>query len=323
VAQKQAAGAQVIAPQRLPNRYWSALVHSRTAYLFLLPTVILVAILVVWPLIQGILFAFTDANRANLGNRYIGERYIAPSYKFTGLDNFSTILSDADFWTTLRQTIISWILPNVLLHFGLGIALAVVLNRNFRGRSIYRVLLMVPWAMPSYISALAWAWIFDQNTGIINNTLRNMGFQAIPWSTDAFWATVAVVTVNVWLGVPFYIITMLGGMQSIPTDLYEASSIDGASKWQNFWQITLPMLRPIVLTSTLLDVIWTFNNFNVIYLVTGGAPGGQTDILVTKSFILFQQGRFGASAAYSVVMLLLLLIFSIGYTRMLRENTMS
>lgn len=322
VAQKQiASSSQIIARPTFLGRYKNALMRSRIAYAFLLPTAILMLLLVVWPLIQGIMFAFTDADRASLG-KTIGSTYIDPTYKFTGLDNFGKVFGEgSNFWTVLRQTLVGWILPNTLLHLAFGLGLAVVLNRDFKGRTIYRVLILVPWAMPSYISALAWAWIFNQDQGIFNSVLRNFGLANIPWSNDAFWATVAIVTVNVWLGVPFYVITMLGGMQSIPTDLYEASSIDGANRWQDFWLITLPMLKPIILTSTLLDVIWTFNNFNVIYLVTGGAPAGETDILVTKSFTLFQQGRYGESSAYSVLMLIMLLIFSIFYTRMLRENT--
>ncbi|MEI6045852.1 MAG: sugar ABC transporter permease [Chloroflexota bacterium] len=323
MAQKQAIGRPVkIKPGNL-KRFWSDLVHSRTAYLFLAPTVIIMAVLVVWPLLQGLLFAFTNVSSKNIGNKYIGDNYIAPTYKFSGLDNFfdpdtGVLSTGSPFWGTLRQTLV-WVAANVILHFALGLGLALVLNRKFTGRSIYRVLLMIPWAVPSYISALGWSWIFNQNTGLINNTLRSMGLSNIPWSTDAVWATIAVIIVNVWLGVPFYIVTMLGGMQSIPTDLYEASSIDGATKWQNFWQVTLPLLQPVVLTATLLDVIWTFQNFNVIFLTTGGAPAGQTDILVTKSYLLFQQGRYGESSAYSVVMLLMLLIFSIFYTRALRN----
>jgi len=323
MAQKQAVRRPVLATTGGLGKFWHDLINSRTAYLFLAPTLVVMGLLVVWPLVQGLYFAFTNVNQKNLGNKYIGDNYVAPSFKFIGLDNFfdadSGVLAfSSPFWGVLRQTLV-WVGSNVILHFAIGLGLALILNRKIAGRSVYRVLLMIPWAVPSYISALSWSWIFNQNTGLINNSLRGVGLSGIPWSTDAVWATVAVITVNVWLGVPFYIVTMLGGMQSIPGDLYEASSIDGATTWQNFRFITLPMLQPVVLTATLLDVIWTFQNFNVIYLTTGGAPAGQTDILVTKSYQFFTQGRYSESAAYSVVMLLMLATFSIVYTRILRN----
>src|SRR5205823_5704441 len=140
-----------------------------------------------------------------------------------------------------------------------------ILNRKLRFRTIYRVLLMIPWAMPQFVAAFAWRFLFNQQLGFIDALLPKLGIPPVQWGSDPTWALVSIIIVNVWLGIPFMTVTLLGGLQSIPSELYEASAIDGASRWQTFRYVTLPMLRPIAFLITLLDVIWTFNVFSVIF----------------------------------------------------------
>jgi arabinogalactan oligomer/maltooligosaccharide transport system permease protein len=215
-----------------------------------------------------------------------------------------------------------WLVANSVLHFVIGLGLALILNRKMRLRSVYRVLLMIPWAMPQYVAAFAWLFLFNQQYGIIDAILQGIGIPPIPWSSDPNWALASVIIVNVWLGIPFMTVTLLGGLQSIPSELYEASAIDGASRWQIFINITLPMLRPIAFLVTLLDVIWTFNLFSVIFLITQGGPFNRTQTLVTYAWTQAIQGKqlFGVGGAYGFIILAILLVFTLIYSRMLRAN---
>jgi arabinogalactan oligomer/maltooligosaccharide transport system permease protein len=298
---------------------------SGRAYLWLLPIIICMAVIVYYPLFYGLFLSFTNADQSNVA-LHLGSVTLPASYKFIGIQNYISIISDwfnptSDGAHILLQTVI-WIVANSIFHFVFGLGLALILNRKMRFRTVYRVLLMVPWAMPQYVSAFAWLFLFNQQYGFIDVTLQSMGLPPIYWSSDPNWALVSVILVNVWLGIPFMTVTLLGGLQSIPTELYEASSIDGASRWQTFRHITLPMLRPIAFLITLLDVIWTFNLFSVIFLITQGGPFNRTQTLVTYAWTQAIQTpqKFGLGGAYGFIILAILLIFTIFYSRMLRSN---
>jgi arabinogalactan oligomer/maltooligosaccharide transport system permease protein len=210
---------------------------------------------------------------------------------------------------------------NVTLHVAFGIFLAVLLNRPLPGKGIIRVLLILPWAVPSYITALTWRGMFNINYGAVNVILKNtFGIEPISWLIDPTNAFIATIITNVWLGIPFMMIIALGGLQSIPQELYEAASIDGASGWQQFRQITLPLLRPVMVPAITLGIVWTFNNINVVWLVSnGGQPGDQTHILVSFVYrAAFNLYRYGYAAAFSFLIFLMLAFFSIRFMK--REN---
>ncbi|MHB1651351.1 MAG: carbohydrate ABC transporter permease [Desulfitobacteriaceae bacterium] len=289
--------------------------RHRMAYLFLTPAFVILAILVFYPLVKGILLSFTDMDQYNMGTKFL-----KASYHFIGLGNYRTIFTSSEFWQITKQTVI-WTFVNVFFHFSIGLFLALLLNRQFRGRTVYRILLLVPWAVPSFVSAFAWKWMYNYDYGIINLALTKLGLQPVPWLSHPTWAMVAVILTNVWLGIPFMMVTMLGGLQSIPKDLYEAAVVDGANRWQQFWRITLPLLRSVALTATLLGVIWTFNMFNIIFLVTGGGPVHSTEILVTYSYLqAFSEWKFGMASAYGVIILSFLVVFSSVYYRALHQE---
>jgi arabinogalactan oligomer/maltooligosaccharide transport system permease protein len=287
------------------------------AYMFLAPVVLVMAVIVVYPLIGSIASSFTDLDRSNAATVFR-----EGSEQFIGLDNYVTILTGEAFRATLIWTVV-WTAVNVFFHFTIGMGLALLLNQKFRGRTVYRLILMLPWAVPAFISAVSWRYIFNGEYGVLNLFLKGFGIDGPNWLSELPWAYVAPIIVNVWLGVPFMMVALLGGMQSIPSDLYEAARVDGANRRQSFWNVTVPQLRSVSVAVTMLGIIWTFNLFVVIFLTTGGGPGGRTDILVTESFNLFQAGQYAQAATYSVIILSILLVFVTIYQRVFRTEEVS
>jgi arabinogalactan oligomer/maltooligosaccharide transport system permease protein len=300
--------------RRFLDRHWYA-------YAMVLPVVVVIAVLVLFPLAQGVFFTFTNINEGNIANPILDR---PATYVSVGLDNYLNILSGDSsygaFWGTLVRTLI-WTFGCVFLHYTIGLGLALLLNREVRGRAAYRVLLILPWAVPAFISAFAWKYMFNAQYGIINQALRAVGLPDPVWLGQSDWALVAVMIVNTWLGVPFMMVALLGGLQSIPGDLYEAAEVDGASPWQRFRHVTLPGLQAVSSTVVLLGIIWTFNMFAIIYLVTG--PNPNTRILVTYAFERFFSGAsrdFAVASTYGVLILSVLLVFAGIYRRALRKQ---
>jgi arabinogalactan oligomer/maltooligosaccharide transport system permease protein len=183
------------------------------------------------------------------------------------------------------------------------------------------VLLVLPWALPNYISALIFKGMFHQQFGAINQALQLVGLQPIAWFDRPVTSFLAVLLTNAWLSFPFMMVISLGALQSIPADLYEAARVDGASRWQQFASITLPSLKPALVPAVILSVVWTFNMFNVIYLVSAGMPAGSTEILITQAYkFAFEQYRYGYAAAYSTIIFAILLIYGVFQNRVSRAT---
>ncbi len=244
----------------------------------------------------------------------------AGEYSFVGLANFIDILTSRgyriteplSFYFTLAVTI-AWTFLNVALHVIVGLSLAILLkNPLLKLKGFYRVVLIIPWAVPNYITALMWKGMFHRQFGAMNALLSLFGVEPLSWFTHFSTSFAANVITNTWLGFPFMMVVSLGALQSIPEDLYEAAEVDGASKWVQFKRITLPLLRPALLPSIILGLVWTFNMFNIIYLVSGGEPGGATDILVSEAYRwAFQRNeQYGYAAAYAVLIFFVLLGWS-------------
>jgi arabinogalactan oligomer/maltooligosaccharide transport system permease protein len=227
-----------------------------------------------------------------------------------------TVVNYLNFYWTLLFTVI-WTVTNVSLGVTSGLILALALNtRDLALRPVYRVLLILPWALPNYITALIWKGMFHQQFGVINQVLQMFGAPAINWFDRPFTSFLTVLATNGWLSFPFMMVVSLGALQSIPADLYEAARVDGASRWQQFRAITLPSLRPALVPAVIISVVWTFNMFNIIYLVTAGEPGGATEILVTQAYkFAFERYRYGYAAAYSTVIFAILLIYGVFQNR--------
>ncbi|MEM4160359.1 MAG: ABC transporter permease subunit [Thermoplasmata archaeon] len=274
----------------------------RSAYIYIAPALLGLVLLTFYPVLYGFFLSFTDYSLS-----------YSQEYNFVGLKNYWDVLFTPDFSLVFTTTII-WTVGCVTLHVLIGIFLAVLLNRKIRGRVVYRALLLLPWAVPSYISVLTWRSMLEYG-GVFGTSIDFLNSMPM--------ALVSVIMVNVWLGFSYMMMVFSGALQGIPEELYEAADVDGFSRWQKFRYITLPLLKPAIIPAALLGFIWTFNMFNVIYLLTGGGPvgkvgvsAGSTDILITFVYDqAFLYWRIGFAAAYSVVIFMMLLAFSVIYLR--------
>ena len=275
---------------------------SRTAYRYVAHAAVVVVVLVVLPLVAGALtslFAGTTADP-----RYVGlGNYVAILTARGG-----PLLGHESFYLTLLVTVL-WTVCNVTLHLAIGVTLGVVLSRPLmRLKAMYRVILVLPWAVPSYVTALAWKGMFHRQFGAVNAILAWVGAEPVSWFSHFATAFSANVATNVWLGFPFMMVVTLGALTAIPKEVLEAAEVDGATRWQRFWGVTMPLLRPTMLPAVVLGSIWTFNMFNVVFLVSGGEPDGSTDILVSDAYrwAFTRDAQYGYAAAYGVLIFLIL-----------------
>lgn len=270
--------------------------------MLLAPMVILVLGVVAYPFFFNVILSLSNMNLFHIRD-----------WEVIGFQQYVEVFREPRFWEILLKTII-WTLTNIVFHVTVGVLLAVLLNQTFvAGKSAWRILLILPWALPQYITALTWRGMFNYEYGAINLVLtKYMSLPAVEWLSSPFEAFLAAILTNIWLGFPFMMVVALGGLQSIPGELYEAADADGASAWHKFRHITLPLLRPVMVPAITLGVVWTFNNINVMWLVSnGGEPNDQTHILVSFVYkAAFSAYRFGWAAALSMVIFAILLAFT-------------
>ena len=285
--------------------------QSKLAFWFLLPSAFVLLGVVAYPFFFNVWISLTNWNMFHFRDP-----------QFIGVTHYLRLFTEPDFYRIFGKTL-AWTVINLIFHFTLGLGAALLLNQKMPGRNIYRALLILPWAMPQYISALTWRGMFNMEYGAVNIMLSKIGIDAIPWFSSEFWAFMAPVITNIWLGFPFIMVIALGGLQSIPKELYEAARIDGAGPVRQFFNITLPMLKPVLMPALVLGTIWTFNNLNVIWLVTDqGLPADKTHILVTYVYkAAFMYYRYGYAAAFSVFIFLVLVFIVNGYNRLAKEET--
>lgn len=299
--------------RRAPAGTVRAVRSSGHAYAFIAPAALGMALLVGLPFITGMGLGFFAHGPGE--TRFVG----FANFVDIALGKSTGLGSAQSFYARLVVTVL-WTFLNVAFHVGVGLTLALLLTPAWvRGRAVFRVLLILPWAIPSYITALVFKGLFNQQLGAVNALLNALGLEPVAWF-DRFWpAFAANVTTNVWLGFPFMMVTILGILQSIPQDLYEAARVDGANRWQELRYVTLPYLLPALVPAVVLGTIWTFNMFNVVFLVSEGRPEGATDILVTEAYrwAFGRQGNYGYAAAYSVLIFAVLL----GYQTFTRRVT--
>ena len=290
--------------------------QSKPAYKYVLHAALVVFVLVVLPLIAGAGTSF-----------FAGSRDEA---RFVGLANYVEILtargkpllSHGSFYLTLLVTIL-WTVLNIAAHVGIGLVLGILLARPMlKLRALYRVLLVIPWAVPSYVTALAWKGMFHRQFGAINAVLVALGAEPVSWFSKFSTAFTANVATNVWLGFPFMMVVVMGALTSISKDVLEAAEVDGATRWQTFRLVTLPLLKPTLLPAVILGTVWTFNMFNVVYLVSGGEPDGTTDILVSEAYrwAFARNAQLGYAAAYAVIIFGVLALLSRGLNRLAGER---
>jgi multiple sugar transport system permease protein len=278
---------------------------GRDAWLLVLPALVPVVLISVYPLVQGILLGFTDA-----------EAGLNQVTNFNGLDNYERLLHNELFWASFRIGLM-WAFGVTIIQFLASLGLALLLNADLRLRWLARTLALVPWAMPRVVIAIIWRLMLNPTYGPVNETLRSLGLPGdINWLGDFSTALPAVIVVGVWAGMPQTTITLLAGLQNVSGDLHEAAAIDGAGTWQRFWHVTLPALRPVIAAITSLDLIWNFNSFALVFVLTAGGPGGKTMLPMLFAYNeAFRYGNFGYAAALGNVMVVVIAAFLFFYLR--------
>ncbi len=275
-------------------------------YTYLLPAAICLSGTVLFPILKSIYMSLYH----NVLSR-------PQDYRFIGLGNYLRMAHDPTFWLTLKNSVV-WVFWSVSVQFILGFLGALILNASFRGRAVFRTLNLLPWIIPGVVVGLLWEYIYQPNYGPLNDILRRFGLLTVPiaWLSQPASAMPAVIFANIWRGIPFFSIMILAGLQAIPDEVYEAATVDGASVFQRFWHVTLPMLRPIIVVATATRIIWTFNYADLIFVMTSGGPANATQI--TSSYTLltaYTDLDFGYAATLSVVLLLIMLIFTALYLK--------
>jgi multiple sugar transport system permease protein len=274
----------------LEDERWLALV-------LLLPTVLLLAVFIAYPFVIGVELSVTDAKVGVPGS-------------FVGLHNFAVLANDSIFRTAVWNTFVYTGVTTVF-KLALGLWLALLLNRHFRGKALTRAFVLLPFIIPTVLSTFAWKWMFDPTFSVINWTLFQLGLihGRINWLGDPGLAMVSIIIVNVWRGVPFYAISLLAGLQTISPELHEAAAIDGARPWQRFWHVTWPLLLPVTMVVVLFSIIQTFADFQLVYVLTGGGPANSTQLFATYAYqIGVGTGLLSQGAAISLAMFPVLLI---------------
>jgi len=280
-----------------------------TGYALISPAVFLMLVLLAYPFVLAVYISLSD--------RLLGE----PG-KFIWFGNFIKLLQDTYFRQTVWNSFV-YTVTTVTLKLLLGLALALLLNQEFPCRNWVRGALLLPWIVPTSLSVLTWLWMFDSLFSVINYILLGLGLisKKIPWLGDTFWAMVSVIIVNTWRGLPFFAISFLAGLMAIPRELYEAAEVDGARTFRKFWHVTLPLLQPVIAVVVLFSTIWTFADFQIVYILTHGGPLNATQIFATMAYdVALVAGRIGEGAAVSLFLFPALLIVIILILRYLRQE---
>lgn len=279
-----------------PRRFRLGESRAAMGLLFMLPAAAVLLLFLAYPLGLGVWLGMTDARVGRAG-------------QYIGIENYEMLWTDSVFWTSVFNTLLYTVVASIA-KFALGLWLALLLNRHLPFKAFLRAIVLLPWIVPTALSAIAFWWIYDSQFSIISWSLTRLGLieHNINFLGDPTWARASVIVANVWRGIPFVAITLLAGLQTIPPSLYEAATIDGASSWQRFRYVTFPMLTPIIAVVMTFSVLFTFTDFQLIYVLTRGGPLNATHLMATLSFQrAIPGGNLGEGAAIAVTMIPFLL----------------
>lgn len=240
---------------------------------------------------------------------------------FTGFSNYIDLFNDPLFWSSLLRTVL-WVVFGVGFQFVFGFLLALLLNRKFRGRGIARSISLIPWVTPGVLIGLMWRWIYDGSYGVLNDILLKIGLihDKIPYLAQESTAFPSVIVTIIWQGIPFFALMLLAGLQGVPTELYEAADIDGATKFQQLFNVTIPSIKNTIFVTTLLRIIWVANSVDVIFNMTAGGPAYSTQTLSVYVFNKATSLNLGYSSAMSIILTLLLLLVAVPYLKSMFKN---
>lgn len=274
-----------------------------TRWLFVLPAIIIVLALFVYPIISSFYFSFTNKN------------LIRPTYDFVGLDNYIAVLKDKGFWNAFLNSL-KWTIFSLGGQLLVGFTAALALNKVKHLKGFYKTLLIIPWAFPSIVIAFSWQWILNGVYGFLPNILVQLGLCDTPpqFLTDRVLAFVVLVFINIWFGAPMIMVNVLAALQTVPQDQYEAAEIDGAKGWQSFLYITVPHIKVVTGLLVVLRTVWIFNNFDLIYLITGGGPAGATQTVPVYAYDMgWGTKLLGKSSAVTVLLFIFLMAVCVAY----------
>lgn len=277
-------------------------------YIFLAPSILLILALIAIP----------------LGHAVVTSLYRVRGLRseFVGLNNYVRLFTRSEFWDSLQVSLIFTVVC-VFFHMTLGLGLALLLNRLLFARTAIRIGFLAPWIVAPSIGAIIWVWMLDPQFGVVNHILVSLGVfnEGKPWLADPTLALASVMVVDIWRGTPFVMLLLLAGLQGVPKDQYEAARMDGATAWQEFWYVTLPNLRYLLVVASTLDIIYTIRHFDIIAVMTGGGPAGATEVLPVLIYnTAFTQNAFGRASAVGIMLLGIILIFSMAYLKATRPG---
>ena len=283
-----------------------------TAWAFIAPVVIYLVVFYAYPLYRNLDLSFRD---------YTLRSFIDGTADFVWFDNYISVLTSSTFGPALLNTAV-FTGVSILFQFTIGLALAVFFFKHFPLAATLRALFLVPWLLPLLVSASVWAWMLNSESGIINAGIQALGGPQINWLTSPDWAMVSVLLANIWIGIPFNLVILYSGLQSIPVDVYEAASLDGANSWQTFWRITFPLLRPVSAITILLGLVYTLKVFDIIWIMTMGGPVNSSTTLAIWSYRLGFGGQspdLSPAAAVGNLLIVLAFVFGLIYIRTQRR----
>jgi len=276
--------------------------------IFLIPTFISIILLTYIPVLNGLIIAFQNYNLFDLSNIH-----------FIGFKNFQAVLNDTNFsFLHILLNTFLWVTVSLFFQFVLGFVLALLMQKPFKGRGLYSGLVFYPWALSGFAIGLIWAWMFNGQFGIINDLLQKIGLvhQNIGFLSDPKYALISVIIANIWYGVPFFAIMLLAALQSVPLELYEAAEIDGAGHFKKLFHITIPCIKPTIISTTLLRAIWIMNFPEIVYGMTSGGPANSTNILATQMINkIYNFYDYGQASAIGLMIMGIMIIYAIIYLK--------
>ncbi|MFF9037859.1 carbohydrate ABC transporter permease [Streptomyces sp. NPDC014892] len=310
-------GAATAAPPRARARERRRPTSSQwAAWAFLAPVTLYLALFYAYPLYRNLDLSLRD---------YTVRSFVDGDAPFTGLANYQKVFDDPTFAPALLHTVV-FTAVCLVFQYAIGLALAVFFNQHFRLSTTLRALFLVPWLLPLIVSASTWSWMFNSDSGIVNTALHAVGIGPVNWLTSPDWSLPSVIIANIWIGVPFNLVVLYSGLQSVPGSLYEAAALDGANAWQRFWRITFPLLRPVSAITLLLGLVYTLKVFDIIWIMTKGGPADSSTTFATWSYQLGFGNllpAFGPGAAVGNLLVVAALVFGLVYVRAQRKQALS
>ncbi|MCY1628460.1 sugar ABC transporter permease [Bacillus paralicheniformis] len=290
-----------------------AIIRKWEGCFYLFPAVLFMLALIGYPLIYNIILSFQNVSLANIASKDIS---------FIGIDNYQRLAQDKVFWASLKNTLL-YTAGSVVFQFAIGFLLALFFSMKFRLAPFLRGLMMVSWLIPLTVTALLFKFMMASNEGVFNQLLLSWGMidNPIPWLSDPKIAIWSVIIANIWVGIPFNMLLISAGLSSLPEDVYESASLDGANAFQKFIHLTLPLLRPVITVVMMLGFIYTFKVFDLVFVMTGGGPVHATEVLSTVSYrYSFDEFQFSMGAASANVLFFILLLISLVYLRLIKKD---